>query len=186
MNALEAAQRIGECFDEDKIPYGIGGALALGVWGALRATRDVDINVFVAEAELPRAFDSLERAGVLLDRATATRDLARIGLCRGRLGRIVVDIFVSQHPQHAEMQRRVRRVADAEGHSSAFLSVEDLALHKLIFGRPKDVTDLERLFAVRLDLDVTYVRRWLIQMVPAGDQRLAILDDLEERFIHRR
>lgn len=66
-----------------------------------------------------------------------------------------------------------------------FISAEDLCLHKLLFGRAKDVTDLERLLAVRPLIDLAYVRSWLVQMVPAGDRRLEILDDLEQRFAAR-
>ncbi len=183
MNALEAAQRIGACFDDDHIPYGVGGALALGVWAVPRATKDVDISAFVTDAELPRVLDSLERAGVMIDRDAAVKDVMRIGLFKGRLGRILVDVFVSQHPQYAAMRSRTIRVVDAAGVSTAFLSPEDLAVHKLVFGRPKDIADLEGLFARRHDLDVGYVREWLAQMVPTGDPRLAVLDDLVRRFL---
>lgn len=185
MNAFEAAQRIGECFDEDAIPYGIGGALALGVWGVPRATKDVDISAFVPRDELPRVLDSLERASVILRRDEAARDVARIGLFKGRLGIFVVDVLVSEHPQYVEMQRRVRRVADPSGRASWFISAEDLCIHKLVFGRHKDLGDLEALFAVRTELDTAYIRSWLVQMVPAGDARIAALDDLERRFTAR-
>jgi hypothetical protein len=47
LNALVVAKRIAERLDEDCIPYGVGGALALGAWGAPRSTKDVDITVFV-------------------------------------------------------------------------------------------------------------------------------------------
>jgi len=183
MNALEAAQRIGVCFDEDGIPYAVGGALALGVWAIPRATKDVHITAFVGEPELARVIDSLERAGVMIDRGAAAADVARIGLFKGRLGRIIVDVFVSQHPQHAAMKDRAIRVTDAAGVSTAFLSPADLAIHKLVFGRPKDIADLEGLFARRRDLDVAYIRHWLCQMVPDGDVRVASLDDLERRFL---
>lgn len=182
MNAFEAARKIGTCFDEDHIPYAIGGAQALAVWGAPRATKDVDLSVFVPRSDLPRVLDSLERAGVLVSREQATKDVERIGLAKGKLGRIIIDVFLSEHPQYAEMGRRARRVVDASGWSGSFISVEDLCLHKLIFGRPQDVTDLERLFAVRPEIDLVYVRRWLTDMVPPGDKRFAILDDLERRF----
>lgn len=58
-----------------------------------------------------------------------------------------------------------------------------MALTKLIYRRPKDLIDLERLFAV-LDgeLDTAYVRRWLAHVTSADDQRLQILADLERRF----
>jgi hypothetical protein len=135
MNALEAASRIARSFDDAGIAYAIGGALALGVWGAPRATKDVDITAFVPPAELARVIDALERAGVIVDRAAAARDVARIGLFRGRLGRIIID-----------------------------------------------VADLESMIAARATFDFAYVRSWLTRMVPAGDRRLATLDDLQRRF----
>ncbi len=49
-------------------------------------------------------------------------------------------------------------------------------------GRPKDLIDLEHLFARRPTLDLSYIRGWLEQMVPARDHRLRVLDDLERRF----
>jgi hypothetical protein len=39
LSALTVAKRIAERLDEDGLPYGIGGALALGAWGAVRATK---------------------------------------------------------------------------------------------------------------------------------------------------
>jgi hypothetical protein len=71
---------------------------------------------------------------------------------------------------------------EVEGGRLWFLSAEDLCLHKLIYGRPKDIIDLERLIAVRPNIDLAYVRSWMTRMVPAGDRRFAALDDLERRF----
>ena len=54
---------------------------------------------------------------------------------------------------------------------------------KLIYGRAKDVADLQRLFALRAnDLDVAYVTNWLTKIVPPGDRRLTLLADLRRRF----
>jgi hypothetical protein len=161
MNAIEAARHIGRCFDEDAIPYAIGGALALGVWGVPRATIDVDVSAFVRRDELDRVLDLLERAGVIVARGQAAKGVARIGLVRGQLGRVVVDAFVSEHPQYAAMRERIRRVVDPTGWSGA---------------------DLESLFAGRPDLDRGYIRHWLVQMVPAGHPRITMLADLERRF----
>ena len=185
LNALAVARRMADRLDEDGIAYGIGGALALGAWGAPRSTKDVDITIFVSEYELPRCFDALERAGILLDRSGATRDVARIGMFKGRAGKILVDVFVTGHPQYDDMRRRCVPIDDGTGRKLSFISAEDLCLHKLLFGRPKDVTDLEELFARRPTLDLAYIRGWLTKMVPAADPRLAVLDDLERRFTGR-
>ena len=180
MNAIEAAGHLASCLDEDKLPYAIGGALALGVWGAARVTNDVDISIFVGQDRWPVLFESLERAGVMIDRAAATRGWTRIGLYKGKLGKLPVDIFVSAHPQAADMLARRRRVDSDQG-PLYFITAEDLTIHKLVFGRDKDAIDLARLFAART-IDVDYIRGWLTKMLPAGDRRFAILDDLERRF----
>ena len=52
----------------------------------------------------------------------------------------------------------------------------------MIYARPKDVVDLERLLAVRTGMDLEYERTWIAKMVPAEDPRIAILDDLVRRF----
>ena len=80
------------------------------------------------------------------------------------------------------MRERSKRVLDPTGAALSFISAEDLCLHKLLFNRAKDIVDLERLLAVRPELDLGYVRGWLTQMVPVGDQRLVLLEDLERRF----
>jgi hypothetical protein len=185
MNAFEAGRRIGEVLDEDGLAYAIGGAIALGVWGAPRATNDVDLSVFVERRELPRVLDSLERAGVMVARDDAAKEVARIGLFVGRLGKVRVDVFISEHPQFSAMAARVKRIAQADGWTGAYLSAEDVVLYKLVYHRGKDRVDLERLFAARPGLDLGYVRTWLEKMFPTGDPRFATLDDLERRFVHR-
>jgi hypothetical protein len=182
MTPAQAARRIGETLDEDALPYAIGGALALGVWGAPRATNDVDLSVFVPRVELPRVLDSLDRAGVITSHEDVPKDVERIGMFVGRLGRVRIDVFVSEHPQYAAMAARVRRITDPDGWSGAYISPEDIALHKLVYHRGKDLADLERLFAARPGLDTAYIRTWLVQMVPENDPRFATLDDLARRF----
>jgi hypothetical protein len=180
MNAFDVARRLGLLLEADGIEYAIGGALALGVWGAPRGTKDVDLSVFVDERSIERVIDVFERAGVMLDRANVAKDIARTGLFRGLLGRIPVDAFVSNHPHFWEMHRRRRAVNQPDGTPLYFITAEDLCIMKLVYGREKDVIDLERLFAVRT-IDVAYVRSWLAKL-PVGRDRIAVLDDLERRF----
>ncbi len=48
-SAAEAAALVAGAFELASIPYAIGGALAYGLYGAPRATLDVDVNLFVAQ-----------------------------------------------------------------------------------------------------------------------------------------
>jgi len=179
----EVAARLAERFDEDGLPYALGGALALGAWGVPRTTSDVDMSVFVSEGEIDGLLDSVERAGAMVERSEACRSVARTGFFVAIFGRTRIDLFVAHHPWHVEMQQRRVSLPTPDGRPLWFLSVEDMALAKLLYARPKAVQDLERLFVVQAGrMDLAYLRYWLPRMVPAGDARLQLLEDLVRRL----
>jgi len=179
----DLAGHLAERFDEDQLPYAFGGALGLGAWGVPRMTSDVDVSVFVREDGLDGLFDAVERAGAIVDRAAARRDVARTGMFVALLAGTRIDLFIAHHPLHGEMERRRVALTTPSGQTRWFLSAEDVALTKLIYGRPKDVSDLDRLFAVQAGkLDVGYIRGWLARIVPSGDPRHSVLEDLTRRF----
>ncbi len=179
----DVVARLADRFDEDGLPYALGGALALGAWGVPRTTSDVDLSVFVSENELDGLLNSVERAGAMVDRAEAHRTVARMGLFVAYFARTRIDLFIAHHPWHAEMQRRRVSLPTPDGQARWFLSAEDTALAKLLYAQPKDVQDLKRLFAVQAGrIDLAYLQEWLPRMVPAGDSRLALLEDLSHRL----
>jgi len=180
LGAAAVAIRVADRFDEAGIEYAIGGALALGVWGAPRSTQDVDISVYVDLTGLDDVIDALERAGVLVPQ-DATRDAERMGFFRGMYGRTPVDVFVAMHPFHADARARRRAVKDPNGVPRWFLSPEDFIVLKIYYGRDKDEVDLRRFLTVRSDLDFTYIDGWLRKMVPAGDPRFEMLARLRAR-----
>ncbi|NCQ36336.1 hypothetical protein GW813_14940 [bacterium] len=55
-------------------------------------------------------------------------------------------------------------------------------MFKLLFFRGKDRVDLERLVAVRPDLDRDYVRRWIVDMMGEDDERTLRWDRIVEEF----
>ncbi len=181
MTPFDVSAHIATCLEEDKLDYAIGGALALTAYAIPRTTKDVDISVFLGPSDVVRVFDSLDRAGVMLDRANAQRAVARIGMFSARMGRTLVDVFVGDHPHFHAMRARRRQLAYPSGQRCWFVSPEDLCVLKLMYGRPKDVVDLERLFVAQPELDLAYVRTWVSQL-PGAQQRLALLDDLTRRF----
>jgi hypothetical protein len=149
-----------------------------------RATSDVHMSVFVDEQALDGLFDAVERAGAIVDREEARRTVARTGFLVAYLGRTRIDLFISHHPWHAEMKQRRVALPTPQGPARWFLSLEDTALAKLLYARPKDEQDLERLFAVQAGrIDLAYVQRWLSRMVAAGDVRFRLLESLARRFV---
>jgi hypothetical protein len=159
-------------------PYALGGAVAYSSWGEPRATRDVDLNLWVEPARLPEAFDVLASAGVTLDRPRALADAADRGLFVGWHGEYRIDVFVPSIPFYAEaLSRRVRvRLA---GRDTWVLSPEVLAVFKMLFFRAKDLRDLERLLAVQgTRFDRGFVRRSLVDMLGPDAEHVAAWDRL--------
>ena len=72
-----------------------------------------------------------------------------------------------------------RREAPLDGRPAWFLSPEDLGTFKMLFFRTKDLLDVERLVAFAgKEFDRAYVRTWLVDLVGAGDERIARWDRL--------
>ena len=68
------------------------------------------------------------------------------------------------------------RLAGPSG-TAWYLSAEATALFKLLFFRGKDQLDVEKLVAVHGEfLDKAYVRRWLVEMMGDGDERVVFWD----------
>jgi hypothetical protein len=176
-NAADAGLAIARALEAEQIPYALGGALALGAHGVPRGTLDVDVNVFVDDAALPRVIACLQALGVELDLATALARAERDGMFVGRWGGMRVDVFTPSIPFSHEAGKTRVLLSDASGQSFWFLSAEAIAIFKLLFHRPKDVADLERMSAVQGPaLDRSYVRAWIVDMLGETDERVATWD----------
>jgi hypothetical protein len=181
-SAAEAAQRIAEVLERSGVSYAIGGALALAVAGVPRGTADVDVNVFVEEADVPRIVSLLASLGVDVAEDVAVARGRRDGMFVGRWDGMRIDVFLPSIPFSREAERTRTRVTDATGWSGWFLSAESIAVFKLLFFRGKDVVDLERLVAARPDLDCASVRRAIVEMMGEDDERVRRWDELVRRF----
>jgi len=176
--AAALARRLADDLEAARVPYALGGALALGVWGFPRATNDVDLNIFVgAEALLP-VLQALAERGYTVDTDEALASARTRGDFKLRVEGMRVDVFIASIPFYEVVHGRIRE-APLEGRPAWFLAPEDLAVFKLLFFRAKDLLDLERLVAFLGDaFDDSHVRRWLVDLVGADDERVRRWDRL--------
>ena len=184
-SASELARRIIDVLEARAIPHAVGGALALGVWGFPRATKDVDLDVFVEAKALTPVFDALESAGCSVERAVAAASAQERGDFQAWFGPVRIDVFVPSIPFYGQVQARIRR-AKLEGRAAWFLAPEDLAVMKLLFFRAKDLIDVERLVAsLGPTFDRDYVARALDEIVGPDDERVGrwrrLLGDVDAR-----
>jgi len=167
---------IHEALTEAKVPYALGGALALAYYADPRATIDIDINVFLPPARWREAIEVLETLGVDSGKLDP-KSLERDGQCRIWWGDNAVDLFFAYDPIHAEMRKLARRVPFG-GATVSILSPEHLAVCKAMFDRRKDWLDIEQMLFATDELDVAEIESWLVRMVGDDGRRLRQLRDL--------
>lgn len=161
---------IHESLADAKVPYALGGALALAYYADPRATIDIDVNVFVPAKRWREVVNALTGIGVSakhLDPAALERD----GQCRLWWGDNAVDLFFAYDPIHEEMRRQSRRVPFG-GATVSILSPEHLAVCKAMFDRRKDWIDIEQMLIACDDIDLSEIEKWLVRMVGDSDRRV--------------
>lgn len=154
---VERIIAIGRSLDASGVPWAIGGAIALAyATEEPRATRDIDLNVFVAGGAAAEVFAALPE-GVRhgpSDITTAGRE----GQVRLWWDDTPVDVFFAEAPFHLTVDGRCRRVPFGPIEIRV-LAAEDLAVFKAMFDRPKDWVDIATMAeAGSIDLDLAAER----------------------------
>ncbi len=160
------------------IPHAFGGAQALAYYGSIRATHDIDVNVFVPADEAESVLAVLGVLGAQVDGETLRAQIARDGQTRIRWDGTPIDLFFAYDALHDSSLRRRRRV-DFFGDPIHILSGEDLILYKATFDREKDWEDIAgMIFASPEGFDFDYVRDFLARIDAEEGGRLARLERL--------
>lgn len=168
-------ERIARALDGAGIPYMVIGGQAVLLYGEPRLTKDIDITLGVDLDHLP-AVTSLAR-GIDLKPLVEPESFTRQTMvlpCSDPSTGIRVDFIFSFTPYEQEAMNRVRKVklGDAE---VRFASVEDLVIHKVVAGRPRDLEDVKTVLAKNPHADFPYMRYWLGELSGA----------LHESFLQR-
>jgi len=166
----ELLEKVALGLDSRDIPYMIIGGQAVLLYGEPRLTRDIDITL-----------------GVGIERAEEIRAISRemgleplpsdvIGLIEDTMvlptiddsSGIRVDFIFSQSSYEWEAISRARRVRIGKA-EVCFTSLEDLIVHKIVAGRPRDIEDLKAVMAKNPAYDRGYISKWLGEFDSALD-----------------
>ena len=166
----EKISALSQVLEASDVPFAFGGALALAYYAEPRATVDVDVNVFVAPAEVDHVSEVLGSLGIRTS-ATERRLVLRDGQVRLHWGLTPVDLFFAYDAFHYHAAQRVRRVPFGS-ETILVLAPEDLLVCKVVFNRRKDWIDIEQMLLLTAGtLDLDDVRRWIVAIVGADDDR---------------
>lgn len=172
---VECIVAIEQALDAAAVPHAFGGALALAFHvEEPRATRDIDVNVFVAPDRVDEVFAALPDAV-----AWDTDDVARVrrdGQVRVFWDDTPIDLFFTTHAFHDVAQIHIDRVPFA-GITVPVLGATELVVFKAFFDRTKDWADIEAIAEVGT-ADLHAAIGWLVDLLGPDDPRIARLRDL--------
>jgi hypothetical protein len=130
--------------EDAKLEYALAGGLAVAVWGAPRATKDIDLLVPPEQVDAIRAV--AKERGFLLEAGPITfrdgMELRRLTKYQGS-DLLTLDLILV-NPTVEEAWRSRRRVPTLRG-TLWVVDRQALIEMKLRAGRPQDIFDVERL-----------------------------------------
>ncbi len=138
-----------------RFDYVVIGGLAVGIWGHIRATKDIDILSDLKEEILNDFKDILQKRGYEIDiRRGDVFDpvplLLRITIPEDRGGPAIADILIVTRDWERQILKN-KRLIRYEGLTVNLISVEDLILLKLKSGSPLDQVDAKEVFLINKD-----------------------------------
>ena len=178
----EKAVAIDHALTRSLIPHAFGGALALGFYAEPRATRDIDVNVFVPVDRAGEVLDVLRALGIETGDVMPT--VQRDAQCRLFWGDTPVDLFFTNMAFHTDMQKSVRQLPFGPD-VMPFIGPEHLMVCKALFDRRKDWFDIEQMLITVPDLRVGEVTRWMDEIGGADDHRTIRLRALIAELLGR-
>ena len=154
--------RLARLLEGAGIPYMVIGGQAVLLHGEPRLTRDIDVTMGCEADQLGRSLDLTAKEG-LRPAVTQVKDFVRrtnvLPVADNSTG-IRVDLIFLFTPYEAEAISRstVVHLEDTDVH---FAAVEDLIIHKLVAGRPRDLEDVRGVLLHNPSLNESYLLKWL-------------------------
>ena len=160
-------EKIALALDKADIPYMIVGGQAVLLYGEPRLTRDIDITLGMTLEKLDVVVGLTKGIGLepLVDPDTFTRKTMVLP-CQDPNTDIRVDFIFSFSPYEQQALERVRTVEMGNA-LLRFASPEDLIIHKIVAGRPRDFEDVKSVLIKNPELDIKYIRNWLRRLASA-------------------
>jgi predicted nucleotidyltransferase len=154
--------RVARTLRAHRIPFMIIGGQAVLVHGEPRLTADVDVTLGVAPARLATVLEAcraIDLEPLPADVEDFVRDTFVLPAGDPESG-IRVDLIFSTTPFESQAIERAVPI-DVSGEAVPFATAEDLILHKLFAGRPRDIEDAEGVVRRKGDeVDWTYLMEW--------------------------
>lgn len=171
---------IAGALDHQGIPYMVIGGQAVLLHGEPRLTRDIDVTLGVDVDHLEKLLAAVETIPLkpLPDDVPSFVQETRVLPALDEATGIRVDFIFSFSPYETEAIGRSKEVR-IQGAGVRFASAEDLIIHKVFAGRPRDIDDVRTVLLKNPGIDRKYIRKWLTAFDSALKGK-ALLESFEE------
>ena len=176
---------LGRGIAERGFPYMLIGGQAVLLHGRPRLTEDIDVTLGLAPADHAGVLELCDDLGLTPlpeDVATFVKETFVLPARHGDTG-VRVDFIFSTTPYEQHAIERSQQV-EVGGVAISFATAEDLIIHKLFAGRPRDLEDATGVVQRKgRDLDWSYLEHWVEQFssVPGREELASQLADLKRR-----
>ena len=155
-------RKLGSGFAQAGVSYMVIGGQAVARYGEPRLTKDIDITLGVDAGELERMLAIIRSLGLQPatdDPAGFVKQTNVLPVIEGQSG-IRVDLIFSFSPYE---RKAIMRSLPVKVHDQTvqYASPEDLIIHKMVAGRPRDLDDVRGILARNRNLDTPYIESWL-------------------------
>ncbi len=146
------------------------------IYGEPRLTQDIDITLGIDS----RDFQKLSRMAaqlsliILVENPEHFVKQCMVLPTRDKKTGIRVEFIFSNSLYEKQAMERVKKIKIGSTVVS-FASLEDLVIHKLIAGRPRDIEDIKGILLRNAKYDKSYVRKWLLEFDKSLEQGYSAL-----------
>jgi len=155
-------RRIAGGLKQASIPYMVIGGQAVLLYGEPRLTRDIDVTLGIGVGELARIKKVLPAMGLKIlvknDREFVERTM--VLPTKDKESEIRVDFIFSSSPYERQAIGKARDIKLGRTRVK-FASLEDVVIHKVISGRPRDLEDIKSILVKNPRYDSDYISGWL-------------------------
>jgi predicted nucleotidyltransferase len=151
-----------------KIPYMIIGGQAVLLYGEPRLTKDIDVTLGIGSEGLDRVLQSVEnlKFNILVpEPEDFVKETMVLPTFHEKSGIRVDFIFSFSAYEHQAIQNAKQVKIGAQ--EVCFASLEDVVIHKIIAGRPRDLEDVRAVILKNPDYDLDYIKKWLSEFEAA-------------------
>ena len=161
--------RIAKELDKNNIPYMIIGGQAVLLYGEPRLTRDIDVTLGSVVGNWQHVLKVMDKIKIKPLPKEPAEFVKHTWVLPGeeKKSGIRVDFIFSFTPYEQQAIKRGRKIKLGGGKVN-FASPEDLVIHKLFAGRPRDIEDVKGIIAKNPKLDKKYIKKWLEEFETSG------------------